>query len=44
MLNQNQKNSYHIFFLVVIAAILGGGAGVFGKIALAEIPPFSFTF
>lgn len=44
MLNQNQKNNYYIFFLVVIAAMLGGGAGVFGKIALAEIPPFSFTF
>lgn len=44
MLNQNQKNNYYIFFLVVTAAILGGGAGVFGKIALAEIPPFSFTF
>jgi len=44
MINSPQKNNYYIFFLILIAAILGGGAGVFGKIALAEIPPFSFTF
>jgi drug/metabolite transporter (DMT)-like permease len=44
MLNQNQKSNYYIYLLVVTAAILGGGAGVFGKIALAEIPPLSFTF
>ncbi len=28
----------------MLAAVLGGGASVFGKIALLEIPPFSFTF
>ena len=39
-----QKNNYYIFFLILASAILGGGAGVFGKIALKEIPPFSFTF
>lgn len=44
MIKFSSKNSYYIFFLILAAAILGGGAGVFGKIALAEIPPFSFTF
>lgn len=44
MINFKTKNNYYIFFLVFSAAILGGGAGVFGKIALSEIPPFSFTF
>ena len=31
------------FILLVVLAIIGGGVGVFGKIALREIPPFSFT-
>lgn len=44
MINSEQKNNYYIFFLILTAAILGGGAGIFGKIALLEIPPFSFTF
>jgi len=38
------KENYYIFFLIIVSAVLGGGAGVFGKIALSEIPPFSFTF
>jgi drug/metabolite transporter (DMT)-like permease len=42
--NKEQSNKLLIFFLIILAAILGGGAGVFGKIALAEIPPFSYTF
>jgi len=42
--NKEQSNKLLVFFLIILAAILGGGAGVFGKIALAEIPPFSFTF
>ncbi len=41
---ENKRDRWYIFLLVVTAAILGGGAGVFGKIALTEIPPFSFTF
>ncbi len=44
MTNKEQTNSFLIFFLIILAAILGGGTGVFGKIALTEIPPFSFTF
>lgn len=43
-MNQTQKDNYYILFLVLVAAVLGGGAGVFGKIALTEIPPLSFTF
>lgn len=42
--NKEQSNKLLIFSLIILAAILGGGAGVFGKIALEEIPPFSFTF
>jgi len=38
------KNRAYVFILIFVAAILGGGAGIFGKISLAEIPPFSFTF
>lgn len=30
--------------LIILAAFLGGGTGVLIKIALAEIPPLSFTF
>lgn len=39
-----RQNNYYIFFLILAAAVLGSGAGIFGKIALQEIPPFSFTF
>ncbi len=39
-----QKNNLFILSLILVAALLGAGAGVFGKIALREIPPFSFTF
>lgn len=38
------RTKYYTLFLVITAAILGGGAGVFAKISLLEIPPFSFTF
>ncbi len=41
MKNNNKINT---LLLILIAAILGGAAGVFGKIALKEIPSFSFTF
>jgi len=44
MTDKKQSNKLLILFLIISAATLGGGAGVFGKIALAEIPPFSFTF
>ncbi len=44
MQNKEQSNKSFVFFLIISAAVLGGGAGVFGKIALREIPPFSFTF
>ncbi|MFA5023787.1 MAG: DMT family transporter [Patescibacteria group bacterium] len=44
MNKQKQDNKIKIFLLVITAAVLGGGAGVFSKIALREIPPFSFTF
>ncbi|MFA5937078.1 MAG: DMT family transporter [Candidatus Paceibacterota bacterium] len=44
MIDNQQKNNYYVIFLIFFAAILGGGAGVFGKIALVEIPSFSFTF
>jgi drug/metabolite transporter (DMT)-like permease len=44
MNNKAHSNKLLIFFLIIFAAILGGGAGVFGKIALKEIPSFSFTF
>jgi drug/metabolite transporter (DMT)-like permease len=40
----NKQNNFYIFLLIFIVAILGGGAGVFAKIALKEIPSFSFTF
>ena len=39
-----KNNKYYILFLIVIAAVSGGLSGVFGKIALREFPPFSFTF
>src|SRR3990167_8501418 len=32
-----------VFFLLLLLAAIGGGTGVFAKIALREIPPFSFT-
>lgn len=35
---------YLIFVLIILAGLFGGGIGVFGKIALKEIPSFSFTF
>lgn len=44
MPHKTQSNTLLIFLLIILAAALGGGAGVFGKIALAEIPPLSFTF
>lgn len=42
--NKEQPNKLFIFLLIILAAMLGGGAGVFSKLALAEIPPFSYTF
>jgi len=44
MIPNRIRNNYYTLSLVFITAILGGGAGVFGKIALMEIPPISFTF
>jgi len=44
MSEKKTTNKTFIFFLIILSAILGGGTGVFGKIALKEIPPFSFTF
>ena len=44
MNNANFTNKIAILALIFAAAILGGGAGIFAKIALREIPPFSFTF
>ncbi|MEK7583073.1 MAG: DMT family transporter [Patescibacteria group bacterium] len=32
-----------VFILLLLLALIGGGIGVFSKIALREIPPFSFT-
>jgi drug/metabolite transporter (DMT)-like permease len=32
------------FLLILLAATVGGGIGVFSKIALREIPPLTFTF
>jgi len=36
--------SFSSFFLIVLAAFLGGGAPPITKIGLKEIPPFSFVF
>ena len=43
-MNNERGNTIVIFLLVTIVAILASVTGVFGKIALFEIPPLSFTF
>jgi len=43
-MQDEKKSNLYVLLLVFLAAVLGGGAGVFGKIALVEIPSFSFTF
>lgn len=43
-MDKNIKNNYLTILLVLLAAIFGGATGVLGKIALREIPSFSFTF
>jgi drug/metabolite transporter (DMT)-like permease len=44
MLNNKSISKEFVFTIIVIAAILGGGNAVATKIAIKEIPPFSFAF
>ncbi len=41
---QKQSRDGKYLILLLFAAAVGGGTGVFAKIALKQIPPFSFTF
>lgn len=43
-MTDDRQNKITSFLLILLAAILGSGAAVFGKVALREIPPLSFTF
>jgi len=37
------SKTYRAIILILIATVIGGGAGVFAKISLKEIPPITFT-